>query len=78
MDVEQLYYSDQFQSFLDRLTFKSKIRAREDYKHDVFAEILSVDADSLRDCKRAAWRVADDYIRESKRDAAIIDRSVLI
>lgn len=76
--VDRLYYSDDFQSFIDRLAYKSGILDREDYKHDVFAEIIAVDADTMLLCKRAARRVAYQYNRQSQLEQAMFDGSVVV
>jgi hypothetical protein len=76
--VERLYYSNDFQSFIDRLTYKTGIRDREDYKHDVFAEIIATDAESLIDCKRAARRVAYQHGRELQFEQATFDGAVIV
>ena len=76
--VERLYYSNDFQSFIDRLTYKTGIRDREDYKHDVFAEIIATDADSIIDCKRAARRVAYQRGRELQFEQATFDGAVIV
>lgn len=67
IDVEALYYSEQFQNMLAILARKKSIRDLDDFRHDVFIEILSCGAGSKPECNRAAWRVAYQY----ERDAAI-------
>jgi hypothetical protein len=76
--VERLYYNDRFQSFLDKLTYKSRIRDREDFKHDVFAEMIGVDVESVEGAKRAARRIAYQYIRDAEQEGAIVDQGAII
>lgn len=76
--IEELYYSDRFQSFLDKQTYKKGIRERADFKHDVFAEILASDAASIAECKAAAQRVGRQYQRDQRDDSELVDRSVVV
>ena len=77
-NAEALYYNDAFQLFLDRQTYKKGIRDREDFKHDVFAEILASESETIAQCKAAAQRVARQYQRDVRNDVALVDRSVVI
>jgi hypothetical protein len=76
--VDRLYYSDHYQSFIDRLAYKTGILGRDDFKHDVFSEIIAADVDTLIDCKRAARRIAYQYGRDSAIEQAMIDGRVIV
>ena len=78
LNVDDLYYSDTFQFFLDRLAYKTGILDRDDFKHDVFVEILESDADTNLLCKRAARRIAYQYGRDSQIEQAMIDGRVIV
>lgn len=69
VDVEALYYSEQFQNMLAILARKKSIGDLDDFRHDVFIEILSCGADSRNECKKAAWRVAYQYERDADIEA---------
>jgi hypothetical protein len=76
--IEDMYYSDRFQTFLDKQTYKKAIREREDFKHDVFAEIIASDCTSIGECKAAAQRVGRQYQNDAKIDTDLIDRSIIV
>ena len=69
VDVEALYYSTQFQNMIAILARKKSISDLDDFRHDVFVEILSCGAESKAECKRAAWRVAYQYERDDDIEA---------
>lgn len=69
IDVEAMYYSEPFQNMLSILARKKSIKDVEDFRHDVFIEILSCGAESKPDCKKAAWRVAYQYERDADIEA---------
>jgi len=76
--IDELYFSDQFQSYLDKQTYKKAIRDREDYRHDVFAEIIASGAETVNDCRNAAQRVARQYRKDQLLESAMFDGSVVI
>ena len=69
IQVEELYESGAFQDFLVYTGGKSLLDFDE-YRQSVFLEIVEKGADSLHDCKKAAWRVAKRMKKTQHRQYA--------
>lgn len=64
MFIDELYNDDGFNNFLV-YTANKNMFGFDDYKQDVFLEIMESNAKSNKEYKKAAWRVRD---RNKKRE----------
>lgn len=70
MTVDELAYDERFDNLLEMIANQRRIIDFDDYRQDVFLEILDTGAEDGREFKRAARRVADRY-RRARVDADI-------
>lgn len=63
MTVEELAYDDRFESLLEKIASEKRIRDFDDFRQDVFLEILNDGCSTDQEYKRAARRVAHRYAR---------------
>ena len=77
MNVEKLYFDESFTSFLLWLANKNIVDEFDDFRQEVFAEIIERDCDSLADCKRAANRIVKRISRNALRPDGDLDISML-
>ena len=64
MNIEELYLNDSFNNLLIKIANRRKIEYFDDFKQDVFFEILDCNYSNMRDYKRAADRVSYRYCKE--------------
>ena len=62
MNIEELYLNDSFNNLLVMIANQRRITNFDDYKQDVFLEIIDCDYLNMKQFKRAARRVAQRYI----------------
>lgn len=60
-NITELYYNDQFNNLLILMANRKKIYSFDDFRQDVFLEIVDHDYKTMKECKRAANRVAQRY-----------------
>ena len=65
-NVEDLYFSESFENLLKMLSRKARVKIvdYEDFKQDVFLEILDSNIDDRKGADRVAKRVAQRWNRE--------------
>ena len=68
MTVEQLAYDDKFETLLEMIASERKIYSFDDFRQDVFLEILDCGYKTAQEYKRAARRVAHRHVREQHSD----------
>ncbi len=59
MNIEQLYEDEAFNNLLVIMSNEKRIVDFDDFRQDVFLEIIDSKAKNMKAYKRAAWRVAD-------------------
>lgn len=67
-DITDLYEDDSFNNLLVMIANQRKIVDFDDYRQDVFLEILDCDYSDMQHFKRAARRVAQRYINNRDID----------
>ena len=67
LNANELYYDPHFHDFL-LMNARRNLIDRSDYIHEVFAEMIDASAQTRRDAKRAAWRVAKRMRKEKQRE----------
>jgi hypothetical protein len=58
MNIEELYEDSQFNNLLVMMANEKRIVDFDDFRQDVFVEIIDSSASNMRQYKKAAWRVA--------------------
>ena len=71
MNIETLYENEAFNNLLVKIASDNKIYEFDDYKQDVFLEIIDKNCKTLKDFKRAANRVGLRYYRLKKESDII-------
>lgn len=72
MNIETLYENEQFNNLLFKIASDYKIYEVDNYKQDVFLEILNKNYKTMKEFKRAAITVEQRYYR-AKKEADIMD-----
>ena len=65
MDIVNLYSDEKFNNLLDMIAAKNKIKDFDDFRQDVFLEILDTDCKTEKSCLSAARRVGMRYYRSA-------------
>ncbi len=68
MNIEELYLDDSFNNLLVMIANQRRITNFDDYKQDVFLEIIDSNYNSMKQYKRAARRVGQRYIDNRSLD----------
>ena len=68
MEIVELYEDDRFNTFLEMVAEKNKIREFDDFKQDVFLDIIERGYTTPAECKRAARKIGMRYYRAAKYD----------
>jgi cell pole-organizing protein PopZ len=77
MDIIDLYTDNDFEDILEFIASKKRIIAFDDFRQDVFEEIMGSKARCMRDYKaaanRVAWRHQTKEFEEDLMDYALTD-----
>jgi hypothetical protein len=65
MDIVELYTDESFNNLLDGIASKKKIKDFDDYRQDVFVEILDTGAKTRKQYANCANRIASRYYRSA-------------
>lgn len=70
IDTRALYTDQRFTSYLRKLARKAAIKADdfEDFKHDIFFEVLHNEAETIEDAERVARKIQQQYWRERENE----------
>jgi len=72
MTITELYGDDRFNNLLVSLANKKRISDFDDFRQDVFLEIIDTNSKNDKSFKSAANRVADRYYRSQIEDDAMM------
>ena len=61
MDIVELYENEQFNNLLGVIAERNKIRDFDDYRQDVFLEIIDTNCKNMNSYRKAAQRVGLRY-----------------
>ena len=65
MDIIKLYSDERFNNLIDKLASKKKIKEFDDFRQDVFLEIMESGAETREKCIGCANKVASQYYRSA-------------
>lgn len=68
MDIVKLYTDEKFNNLIDSVAAKKKIRDFDDFRQDVFAEILESKASNRARCVSCINKIASQYYRSAFED----------
>jgi len=63
-----LYCDKKFNNLLDIIAAKEKIQDFDDFRQDVFLDIIETNAKSYEDFKKCAWKIGLRYYRSAFED----------
>ncbi len=66
LDIVELYEDDQFNNLLNMIAEKNSIRDFDDYRQDVFEDIIQRGCKNMTDYRRAARKIGMQYYRANK------------
>ena len=66
MNIETLYENEQFNNLLEVIASRNKIYEFDDYKQDVFMEILDNNCKNMKACTRVANKIALRHYRQNQ------------
>ena len=61
MNITELYCNDSFDNLLVIIANQRRIKDFDDFRQDVFLEIIESNYSTMQECKRAARRVGQRY-----------------
>jgi len=71
MDITELYMNEKFNNLLVVIANKEKISSFDDYKQDVFLDIINSGVIKYSQFEKSAWKIGLRYYRE------IIDQDII-